>query len=218
MKGIYKIYCTTEDKYYIGSSININRRWSEHRRELNRNAHRNKYLQLDWDAYGDESFEFNVLELTENLIVREQYWINRYTNTYNIATNCYNPMHNKESVDKMMKTKWENNDKITFAQKLTEDSVLAIINRINKGDSDITIAKDYNVLRGSIWSIKSGNTWKHLHHLVNAVPSYKEKRLEAKELGLKLYKEGRPIKEICEITNRKPYTVKAWISSIISST
>lgn len=218
MKGIYKIYCIPESKYYIGSSIDINRRWSEHKRQLNRQAHRNNYLQLDWDAYGDESFEFSILELTEDLVAREQHWINTYTNNYNIAKDCYNPMRNKELVDKMMKTKWENNDKITFTQKLTEDSVLAIINRINKGDSDITIAKDYNVLRGTIWSIKSGNTWKHLHHLVNTVKPYKEKRLEAKELGLKLYKEGKTIKEICEATNREPYTVKAWISSIKSST
>lgn len=217
MKGIYKIYCIPESKYYIGSSININRRWSEHKRQLNRQAHKNNYLQLDWDAYGDESFEFSILELTEDLVAREQQWINTYTNNYNIAKDCYNPMRNKELVDKMMKTKWDNNEKITFTQKLNQDSVLEIIARVNKGDSDIVIARDYNVLRGAIWSIKTGNTWKHLHHLVKPRKNYNESRSEARILGIALYKEGKTIKEICEATNRQSYTVKRWISSIKSS-
>ena len=217
MKGIYKIYCIPENRYYIGSSINIKRRWSEHRRELNRQEHRNIYLQLDWDCYGDDSFEFAIIEETENLINREQYWINIFENNYNIAKDCYNPMRNKESVDKMMKTKWDNNEKITFTQKLNQDSVLEIITRINNGDSDIIIARDYNVLRGTIWSIKTGNTWKHLHHLVIPKKKYSESRLEAKTLGISLYKEGKTIKEICDATGRQPYTVKRWISSAKSS-
>ena len=45
MQGIYKISCSQEDKVYIGSSVNIARRWVEHRRDLNRGTHHCSFLQ-----------------------------------------------------------------------------------------------------------------------------------------------------------------------------
>lgn len=218
MSGIYKIYCVQEDKAYIGSSVNIRRRWQEHKRQLNYGIHGNIYLQLDWDCYGDESFEFSIIEITDNLTEREQHWINYYTNNYNIAKESWNPMRNPISVNKMMETKWANNDKITFTQKLTQDSVLDIINRINTGESDISIAKDYNVLRGTIWSIKTGNTWRQFQHLIKPGKSYTEVRQEVKLKGLELYKNGFSIEYISKELNRSKDTVKRWISSTKTST
>jgi group I intron endonuclease len=211
LSSIYKIDCIPENRVYVGSSINTPRRWSEHRRKLNKGIHRNIELQIDWDCYGDESFVFTVIETTDKLIEREQYWINYYPNNYNIIKDSWNPMRNQESVNKMMKTKWDKNDKITFKQKLNQDCVLEIITRINAGESDITIAKDYNVLRGNIWSIKTGNTWKHLTHLIMPKKSYAETRQEARMIGLELYKNGFSVVEIAKKLNRSKDTVKRWI-------
>lgn len=75
--GIYKITCTVTGKIYIGSSVNIRKRWNAHRSYLNRNVHPNPSLQNAWNKYGEFGFIFELLEEVqpEELITREQYWL-----------------------------------------------------------------------------------------------------------------------------------------------
>lgn len=78
--GIYRITCTATGKIYIGSSINLHKRWLEHCGGLRRGDHGNQKLQRAWDKYGAQSFIFEVLELVlipEFLTAREQYWIDK---------------------------------------------------------------------------------------------------------------------------------------------
>jgi group I intron endonuclease len=86
MKGIYKIINTVNRKFYIGSSKNILKRIRRHFSELRNNSHKNKHLQSSWNKYGEENFLFEILEecLEENLIVREQYYIDVLIPKYNI--------------------------------------------------------------------------------------------------------------------------------------
>jgi group I intron endonuclease len=60
--GIYCIQNTIDGKCYIGKSINIPKRWKEHRASLRNGHHHNKHLQKAWDYYGEKSFHFKVLE------------------------------------------------------------------------------------------------------------------------------------------------------------
>lgn len=83
--GIYKIFNTISEKFYIGSALNFKRRWQEHKKELRGNRHRNSRLQASWNLHGEEAFEFEIIELVENkidLIKREQFWLD--------TTKCYN--------------------------------------------------------------------------------------------------------------------------------
>lgn len=75
--GIYKITCMANGKIYVGSSENLRRRWNEHQYRLKNNTHSNQYLQNAWDKYGQESFIFEVVELTTLTMTleREQYWL-----------------------------------------------------------------------------------------------------------------------------------------------
>ena len=215
MKGIYKVTCLQENKVYIGSSNNIKRRWAEHKKELRGSRHRNQFLQLDWDCYGDESFIFEVIEETDDIIRREQYWLDLHKDCcYNISANAWNPMREQHLVDKMMATKRERNLKLTFSQKLTESDVLKIIERVNNGESDIAIAEDYDVLRGTIWSIRTGDSWTYLQDLVKPRPKYHETRTAIMLEGIKLFKEGMPIKDIAYKLNRSTGSVKRWVKSI----
>lgn len=77
MIGIYIIQNIVTNKNYVGSSIDIDDRWSNHRARLNMEQHANRYLQRAWKKYGKESFTFTVLEqcLTEQLAARELHWI-----------------------------------------------------------------------------------------------------------------------------------------------
>ncbi len=89
VSGIYVIRNKANGKIYIGSSKNIRRRMYEHQSELRRGIHDNDHLQKAWHKYGDDAFEFEVLEKCEvaMLTEREQYWIDKTDSnlTYNIA-------------------------------------------------------------------------------------------------------------------------------------
>lgn len=59
--GIYGIRGPS-DKIYIGSSLNIGKRWTEHRYELRKGIHHCKYLQRAFNKYGESAFRFELLE------------------------------------------------------------------------------------------------------------------------------------------------------------
>jgi group I intron endonuclease len=77
--GIYQIRCIPTGKIYIGSTVNLQSRWNRHRFNLQRGNHRNKYLQLAWNKYGKEAFEFSVLAFVNKseLLNFEQVWIDK---------------------------------------------------------------------------------------------------------------------------------------------
>lgn len=80
MIGIYEILNTINGKRYVGSSIDIKHRLSNHRNNLKKDKHSNKYLQAAWNKYGQESFEFKqILECRqEDLLMYEQLIIDGY--------------------------------------------------------------------------------------------------------------------------------------------
>lgn len=60
--GVYLIRCETTGKQYIGSSVSIYKRWSDHRRSLRKGTSVCKGLQNAWNKYGEAAFAFRVLE------------------------------------------------------------------------------------------------------------------------------------------------------------
>jgi len=76
--AIYSIKNIKTGKLYIGSAVNVKRRWQEHRTGLRGKCHRNGRLQNAWLKYGEDSFDFVILEQINDvslLIEREQYWM-----------------------------------------------------------------------------------------------------------------------------------------------
>lgn len=76
--GIYIIINCINGKFYVGSAVDISKRWREHRRTLECETHYNDYLQGAWAKHGGESFYFGILEFVANkcdLITREQFWL-----------------------------------------------------------------------------------------------------------------------------------------------
>lgn len=61
--GIYLIYNHISEKGYIGQSVNIGRRWKEHKSQLKLNKHHCPYLQNSWNKYGAKEFSIICLEL-----------------------------------------------------------------------------------------------------------------------------------------------------------
>jgi len=91
--GVYAIRNKITGAVYIGStSHNFRIRFKTHRKLLRRNRHDNIYLQRAWNKYGEESFEFFIVEsmaASPDIIVKaEQRWIDYYRQSTEI--DCYN--------------------------------------------------------------------------------------------------------------------------------
>lgn len=77
--GIYLIRNIVNGKVYVGSTCSSHgfiARFASHRYELRNNKHPNKHLQHAWNKYGENSFEFTILEECNDdmLIIREKSW------------------------------------------------------------------------------------------------------------------------------------------------
>lgn len=98
MMGIYEIVNWEDGKAssYVGSSVDIEHRWGQHRSALRAGRHNNARLQNAWNKYGEDAFVFSVLEEVgeDMLLVMEQEYLNDYFDRghcYNIATTAGAP-------------------------------------------------------------------------------------------------------------------------------
>lgn len=133
--GIYKITNAVTNKFYIGSTKNIDKRWYDHKRELSLNIHINPKLQHSWNYHGQDKFLFEMIEEVEEdkLIEREQHYLDTlkpYERDigYNISSSAsggdnitYNP--NRDAFIEKMKivTGGENNG--MFGKEHSDDSI-----------------------------------------------------------------------------------------------
>ena len=91
MSGIYSIRNKSNNKVYIGSSFDINKRWMKHINDLKNGTHHSVKLQRAYDITKNiDDFEFSVLEDVDDideLKEREQYYIDLY-DAYRFGYNC----------------------------------------------------------------------------------------------------------------------------------
>ena len=75
--GIYRILCIKNNKPYIGKSEDVQKRKEEHFNKLRNGNHPCKELQDDFNTYGEDAFDFSVLEECdqEKLNHLEDYYI-----------------------------------------------------------------------------------------------------------------------------------------------
>jgi len=118
--GIYCITNTKNRKIYIGQSIDIKKRISQHKQALRKNRHFNQYLQNSWNKNGESKFLFSILSFcNENkLDENEQYWIDELSSCnseygYNICAVAVSNYRNgqrietKKKLSEIMKKYWD---------------------------------------------------------------------------------------------------------------
>lgn len=105
MKAIYRITCTENGKFYIGSTVNKNQRWARHRKDLRMGKHPNKNMQASWNKYGEVAFVFEVLEEVEDalqLLIAEQKYLDEHAGKdycFNWAIHAGAPLRGKSGPD-----------------------------------------------------------------------------------------------------------------------
>jgi group I intron endonuclease len=167
LTGIYKITNMTTGKFYIGSAMNVEKRWNEHRLELTKGNHRNRHLQKASNKYGASVFVFSVVQecSLEEIIKTEQahldlWFLNCPELLYNIAKNVTVPMfglrHTEETKAKMREAckrrplGWKENLKIAATGRAHSEETKAKLRAANIGKkaSDETKQKMSEALSG----------------------------------------------------------------------
>ena len=89
-RGIYTITNLLDGRYYVGSSLTIEKRIKRHKKDLLSNKHHCQPLQRAWNKYGEQNFKFDIvlnLNHCEEQIIRdiEQEILNKeFDKTYNV--------------------------------------------------------------------------------------------------------------------------------------
>lgn len=89
MAAIYKITCVVTDAFYVGSAVKPKRRRWEHWDALKKNRHHCKALQEAWNEYGEDAFDFEIVEEVSDesrlLLIEDMYLAQHAGQHY-----CYN--------------------------------------------------------------------------------------------------------------------------------
>jgi group I intron endonuclease len=97
-RGIYKIINVINNKFYVGSAVDLKRRKTRHFSELRTGKHNNRHLQAAWLKYGEQAFIFVVVEkLPEDadLLAAENVWLKEHVGKeycYNLGVDATAPM------------------------------------------------------------------------------------------------------------------------------
>jgi predicted XRE-type DNA-binding protein len=166
--GIYFIRNIVNDKFYIGSAVNFDSRWSRHKHDLKNDTHHCTHLQHAWNKYGEQAFLFEKYEYveTDKLIKIEQTYLDKY---YDYGLNCYNTCptagswlgmkHSEENKKLFSKQKQGSNN---IKAKLTEQNVQQIKQYLFENELMIQeIAIIFNIDKTIISKMISGERWKH---------------------------------------------------------
>ena len=77
---VYKLLCTANNRFYIGSTADLNKRKQRHLYDLQRGEHNNIFLQRTFNKYGAEAFKWLVIyvDTVEEARILEQHYIDKY--------------------------------------------------------------------------------------------------------------------------------------------
>jgi hypothetical protein len=61
-RGIFCLSCQGSNSQWVGSAMNLDAARNSTLFQLRNNSHRDQRLQSEWNAHGEETFRFEVLE------------------------------------------------------------------------------------------------------------------------------------------------------------
>jgi group I intron endonuclease len=167
--AIYIIRNNVNNKIYVGSTNDLNRRLRNHKFLLEAGKHHSKHLQNAYNKYGKENFLFEVYKkVNENELLIEEQKVLDYLrpfgkNGYNIAEIAGSPMKGKTHTDKVkailreklsgnkhphfgkeVSEKWRRNIS-KMKKKFSDEEERSFLERYEIGESKTSIAKSVGV-------------------------------------------------------------------------
>lgn len=102
---IYKIVNIGNRDFYIGSSIRPLIRKNTHFNDLKKGKHPNQHLQRAWNKYGEENFNFEIIDYCsrDQILNKEQYYIDTLNPSYNICKKAYSTLGRTASEETKLK-------------------------------------------------------------------------------------------------------------------
>lgn len=203
--GIYQIKNLITEKVYVGSAVNIDRRWYNHKSLLSNNKNKLPKLQNSVNKHGLESFIFEIIEECpkEILIEREQYWID-YLDSYNkgynsrpIANNNLGMVFSKETREKISKSHIGKHVSDESKKKMSDywKNYYKTNTIYNKGKTQETSKETREKISKSL----KGRSYEELYGVEKAKEMREKRRLSA--LGKKHSEESK--KKISENTKKQ---------------
>lgn len=183
---IYKIKNVINGDFYIGSTQNLVKRYYTHLHDIRINKNRCVKLVRAVNKYKEENFIFEIIEKCniDNLLAREQYYLDTLNPKYNVAKiagsnlgikrteevklkksiiqkeNWNKEDYRKNHLEHLSKN-WKKGSNHKMA-KLTEDVVKEVKIKLKEGFNSKEISKCLSVSQHSVKDIKRNKTWKHV--------------------------------------------------------
>lgn len=173
--GIYCITCLINGRKYVGATRRFSERKYHHFHTLRKGTHRNDFLQRSFDKYGEENFEFQVLESVEHgkpLHELEVHWIktlDTFNNGFNLTLGGeitkqseYTKKKRSESLKGKNNPMYGRNGELNPKCKTTAETVINARKMIKQGLPDLEIMEKCKLSHNQYYKIKHNRTWKHI--------------------------------------------------------
>lgn len=150
MIGIYKIENIINGNLYIGSCSNFNVRKGSHLCLLRQNKHHSIKLQRAFNKYKENSFIITLIEecKKENLLVREQYYIDTLLPEYNICPTAGSNLNriftekHKQNLSKSLKGKIRTSEQKELQRQLK-------LGKVHSEKTKVKVSKIVNKIKGN---------------------------------------------------------------------
>ena len=200
---IYMIINVINGKFYIGSAWDYKRRISQHKSELRHGKHANSYLQRSWDKYGEEAFEFKILEEFEakdknDKFAKEQIYMD--------VLQPYEDRGYNQSKKAEIGGFCGSDGQSPSIRKYTDEQVIEVKRLLCEGYKHKDIAKITGVKSESINAIKTGRVFidigkeynQKLEEMINKKKANQEIYYKKEKEIYELYESGKSFPEIAE--------------------
>jgi len=98
--GVYKISNTLSERYYIGYSKDIDRRFCVHRSKLRKNCHDNIFLQRAYNLDGEDKYKYEIIHICNTEAEAKDIEL-QYLSDLSIRGKLYNLNYNNSGGDLM---------------------------------------------------------------------------------------------------------------------